>query len=208
MIGVIYFIGSLIIQHNEQKRIDEITQAMEESAQIEKLFANNQQKLSNTELEELKLYNQLTSYQVDHNKDIKKTAEEALSSIEKQQKHLEKSKENFSKAYEMIASIQPISKKVRDKKQAKSILSLEKINEERYQLYLTYSEDYNSLFALNKNLYQQLEKQDFNEKALDEQIKEINQLYKKLHSQEKQFNQYTTQFNNEKKHYYQLINRI
>lgn len=208
MIVAIYFIASLYIQHKEQKRIEEITQALEESAQFEKIFANNQQELSNAGLEEIKLYDQLMSYQVDHGKDIKKTAKEALSSIEKQQKHLEESKENFSKAYTTMASIQPISKKVRNFKQARIVSSIEKLNEERYQLYLTYTENYHSVIALNQKLYGQIEEQNFNEKELDEQIKEINQLYKKLHQQEKQFNQYTTEFNKEKKQYYQLTKRI
>ncbi|GIN74658.1 putative lipoprotein YkyA [Bacillus sp. J14TS2] len=203
-----FFIGSLFNQYKDQKRIDEIMQALEESAQLEKIFANNQQELSIAGIEEIKLYDQLMSYQVDHDEEIKNAVNAALHSVEKQQQCLEESKENFSKAYTIMATIQPISQKVKNAQQAKTISSIEKLNEERYQLYLTYTEDYHTVITLNKKLYQQIEKQKFNEKELDDQIKEINQLYKKLQQQENQFNQYTTQFNHEKRQYYQLTKRL
>ncbi|MBO0993505.1 YkyA family protein [Bacillus sp. SD088] len=203
-----FFIGSLFNQYKDQKRIDEITQALEESAQLEKIFANNQQELSTAGIDEIKFYDQLMSYQVDHDEKIKNVVNAALHSVEKQQQYLEESKENFSKAYTIMATIQPISQKVKNAQQAKTISSIEKLNEERYQLYLTYTEDYHTVITLNRKLYQQIEKQKFNEKELDDQIKEINQLYKKLQQQENQFNQYTTQFNQEKKQYYQLTKRL
>ncbi|MCJ7840783.1 YkyA family protein [Lederbergia sp. NSJ-179] len=208
LIVSIIFICTFYIHHQDQKRIENITRLLEKSAQIEKTFASNQQGLSAASQEEKKLYDKIISYQVDNNQEIRESVQAVLNSIEKQQQYLEESKQNFSEAYHTLSTIQPFIQKVRDPKQVKATSSMVQLNEQRYQLYLDYAKDYAAAIALNKELYQQIGKEQFNEQELDQQVEKINRLYQKLHKKKDQFNRYTSQFNQKKEQYYRLAKLI
>lgn len=188
--------------HDDQKQAENTHHHLKKSAEMEKTFAENEEKLSTIHNKEQSLYEKIISLNVDQTQKIQSAVQKAQKYNRKQKHVLQKAEQHFKQAFNTAAEIKSAVKKINDTKQKKTAAKILHLMKKRHNFYQSYHKAYNRLLTLNDTFYKKMAKQKYKVSQLDQQIKKINHEYENMAHLEKKFNHYTKQYNKAKNEYY------
>jgi len=201
------FILIVLSACNHTTAEEEIYTYLEEAVRIESEFIAQQNKITNLEAEEQKIYNQIIDLGTDNKIDeVKKLAKEAIDNINKRSELIDMEKENMESSKEVFQKTEDYIEKIKDQDARKVAEKLYNKMEKRYSSYNELNKTYIVSLELETELYEMLQKQDLKQEDLTKQINKINKGYEKVLDANEKFNTYTIKYNELKREFYTLAN--
>ncbi|KPH73941.1 YkyA family protein [Oceanobacillus caeni] len=185
---------------------EEIYTYLEEAVRIESEFIGQQNKITNLEAEEQKIYKQIIDLGTDNKDEIKKLAKEAIGNINKRSELIDMEKENMESSKEVFQKTEDYIEKIKDQDARRIAGKLYNKMEKRYLSYNELNKTYIVSLELETELYEMLQKQDLKQEDLTKQINKINKGYEKVLDANEKFNTYTIKYNELKREFYTLAN--
>ncbi|MFD1168411.1 YkyA family protein [Oceanobacillus caeni] len=189
---------------------EEIYTYLEEAVRIESEFIGQQNKITNLEAEEQKIYKQIIDSGTDNKDEIKKLAKEAIGNINKRSELIDMEKENMESSKEVFQKTEDYIEKIKDQDARRIAGKLYNKMEKRYLSYNELNKTYIVSLELETELYEMLQKQDLKQdlkqEDLTKQINKINKGYEKVLDANEKFNTYTIKYNELKREFYTLAN--
>ncbi|MFD1348869.1 YkyA family protein [Oceanobacillus caeni] len=170
---------------------EEIYTYLEEAVRIESEFIGQQNKITNLEAEEQKIYKQIIDLGTDNKDEIKKLAKEAIGNINKRSELIDMEKENMESSKEVFQKTEDYIEKIKDQDARRIAGKLYNKMEKRYLSYNELNKTYIVSLELETELYEMLQKQDLKQEDLTKQINKINKGYEKVLDANEKFNTYT-----------------
>lgn len=179
---------------------------MEQAANLEKGFNDQQAPLVNEEQKEQTLYNDIMALDMKQFDQIQTKSEAALKSITTRRALIKKEKESIDSAEAVFKKAEPLLNKVTSKKSAPLAKALIKDMSNRYTSFQNLYKDYNQSLDDETALFNLLKTKDLTVEKLQAQLDTVNASYKKINADKDQFNQITQTFNKDKQAFYKSMN--
>ncbi|MGE6202962.1 YkyA family protein [Guptibacillus hwajinpoensis] len=189
--------------HEAEKRAGHIYQSLEESAKIEKEFAEQHLATVKAGQEEQALYKEIISLEMDQEEQVTQDTRDAQDFNTKEKQYLHESKKKFDQAYENFSQIKSPVSHIKDSDVKEEVTIVVELMEKRRELFESYYDHYLEVLKLNGQFYEQLQNEELNISEMSQQIKKINENYLSMEEKQQQFNQNTKQYNKVKSKYYQ-----
>lgn len=180
---------------------EEIYHHLEAAVNLEAQFEQQQELLSNAELKEYELYEEILN--LADLEEIKFLANEAKQIALTRKEMIEKEKQSIVEAYEEFTQVTPIIETFEDENLKQLASELVTIMNERYETYLTLFKEYKEAIDLDIELYVLVQKEDLTIDELEAQHEKVNASYERVNHYKEQFNLFTVQYNDLKRNFYQ-----
>ncbi|GGH74241.1 YkyA family protein [Pullulanibacillus pueri] len=190
---------------NKKSEGDQAFDFMEKAAAEEQTFNEQQQPLVDEEKKEQDLYNKIMNVDVKDDKQVSKYSDQALASIEKRQKMMEKEKKSIDSAYKLFQKAVPHINKVKEEKAQKPGKQTIENMEKRYEAFGDLYKVYTASITDDQKLFKLMTNKKLTTEDLQKQLKVVNDHYESIEKNKETFNKYTESFNKEKQSFYSAL---
>ena len=181
---------------------EKIYSLLEEVAEKESGFAEQQKPLLELEKKEGNLYEEILETGLKEREKIVRLSEEALSVLENQRKQIAREKEFIDSGRESFENLNKYIDELDDDSLRKLALQLEDLMTERYNTYDRLYNQYLEQIEQNEELYRLLQKEDVTIDELEPQVEKINESSGQLQELNDRFNELTEEYNLTKINFY------
>ncbi|MFS1518202.1 YkyA family protein [Bacillus sp. SCS-151] len=181
---------------------EKIYNTLEEVVSLETDFEEQQEPLTELELKDKELFDQIISLSMDDFDQIVTLSNEALNVVAKREEHLKNEYESIEAGKKHFETILSITDSMKDEDLKKSATALFELMNERYTVYEDLHQRYVQSLSLDKELYEMLQIEDLPLEQLESHITKINESYTNVMDTNEKFNQLTNEFNESKLSFY------
>ncbi|CDQ40263.1 YkyA family protein [Virgibacillus salexigens] len=200
---VISFLLFMMAACSSETTEEQIQGHLEEAVSLEKDFEEQQSKITELEKQEQELYSKIINLGMDEMDKIKELSGQAIDSIEKRSEAIKTEKASIEKAEEEFAETEDLIAEIEDEKLKETATSMTEVMQQRYETYHQLNDAYKNALALEKEMYNMLQKENLEQETLTQQINEINESYQKVIDLNNSFNEHTVDYNEQKKAFYE-----
>ncbi|RDI47621.1 YkyA family protein [Falsibacillus pallidus] len=183
---------------------EEIYKILENTVKDEKEFQDQQEPMTEMEMKEKKLFDEIMGLGVKQYDRIAELADKALVNLKNRRQRLEREQQSMDESKQNFEEVKEKIELLNDKDAKKKAGQLITLMEKRYEAHESLYKDYSSGLSLDERLYSLLKKKDVSLEELEEQINKINDIYKKIYADNDHFNQKTAEYNTAKLQFYQI----
>lgn len=181
---------------------DKIFKILEDAAEEETSFEQQQNPLIELEKKEKDLYDKIISLGSKEHEEIVKLSDDALTAVSERKKHIDKEQQSLKKSKEKFEKASPLISDIKDTDLKSQANQLYEIMMQRYEIHDELYENYLLGIKYDTELYKMLKNKAVSLEQLEDQITKINSTYEKVLNANKQFNEKTKKYNDSKMTFY------
>lgn len=185
---------------------EKIYDHLEESVHLEAEFEDLQDQIVALEAKEQDIYNQIHDLEKDDVDEMKKLAEEAITSIEERSNLIVLEKESINASQEEFEKVKELIDEIDEQAMKDKAVEMYDVMMDRYEAYDHLHDTYIETLKHEENLYVMFQKNELNQEDLSEQIELINNSYEKFLEENGKFNETTVAYNALKEEFYNIAN--
>ncbi|WP_413379957.1 YkyA family protein [Alkalihalobacillus sp. 1P02AB] len=175
---------------------------LEQAVELESTFKQQQEILKAAENNEQQLYEEVIDLGMDEFELILSLTEEALASIETRENAVALEKESIEQSYEEFQKVEAFENEINEGEGFEHYQTLREKMKARYESYQDLHTAYVKSINLDRELFELLQREDFELVELQEKIEEVNESYSNINETRDVFNQFTVEYNESKQAYY------
>ncbi|WP_337017208.1 YkyA family protein [Oceanobacillus massiliensis] len=195
---------ALLTACSSQSTEEQIHSHLEEAVNLEEGFENQQGEITDLEVQEQEIYNQIIDLGMEDFEKIKELSEQALGTIDEREEKIELERESIETSKEEFVKIEDLITELDDGTAKEKAENMYEMMNKRYTAYGQLNDAYVTSLEQERELYEMLQQEDIEQETLTEQINAINESYEKVLSSNEEFNNYTMEYNELKKEFYEV----
>ncbi|WHY02229.1 YkyA family protein [Neobacillus sp. DY30] len=188
---------------SKEETTERMYQALENVAEAEKEFEEQQEPLVELEKQEKKIYNQIMALGLKKHVEIDQLADEALSIIDKRRDYLQNEITSINDSKTKFMQVEEIKNEIDDKEQMKKATELMEIMRNRYGVHNELTKEYKKALDIDEELYLMLKNESVPYEELENHVRNLNTIYQKVYDANEKFNSLTAQYNEKKLEFYE-----
>jgi hypothetical protein len=186
-----------------EKSVEEkINSRLIEAMALEEDFQEQQEKITDLETEEQNIYNEIVVSDDLDNAEVEELSEQAIDSINKRAKEVEKEKESIEASQAKFLEIEELLDDLEDQETKEYAEEMFDRMEGRYAAYDDLYAAYQQTLKLEVELYEMFLDEPVQQELTD-QIQNINESYEQVLAANEAFNTYTIEYNELKEKFYE-----
>ncbi|MBP2077911.1 YkyA family protein [Oceanobacillus polygoni] len=193
----------LLAACNGQSTEEQIHNHLEEAVTLEEEFEKQQREITDLELEEQDIYDQIIDLGMDDIETIQELSNQALKIIEQRVEKIGLEKDSIESSKEEFNQIEALLTDIENEGLKDTAESMYEVMNNRYSAYEELNDAYMKSLELEQELYEILQQEDLEQETLTEQINSINESYEQVLQHNEAFNNYTVEYNELKKEFYE-----
>ncbi|MBD7936889.1 YkyA family protein [Cytobacillus sp. Sa5YUA1] len=197
MVASIIFLGGC-----SQSPKEELLNTLEDVAQAEQEFKNQQEPLVEIEKKEKEIYDQIIALSMKEFDQIKELSNEAIELVNERQDLMKNEEESITASQKEFEKTDKLINKIEDDDLKKSANELYDVMMQRYDVHSELYKHYMNSTEMDIELYELFKKEDVTLEQLESQIEKINQSYEKIVENNETFNEKTEEYNDKKLVFY------
>ncbi|WP_236719709.1 YkyA family protein [Neobacillus mesonae] len=182
--------------------VQDIYDVLEKTVAKEKVFEDQQGPLVALEKKEKEIYDQIIYLGMKQYDQIVKLSDQAISSVDQRKELMEKETASIKESEKEFQKIEALKVKLEDPELRKITDELYDIMMKRYQVHNELYKEYSDALENDKKLYEMFKNKNLPIKDLEEQVKNLNQIYNRISDANESFNGLTEQYNEKKQAFY------
>ncbi|WP_067725752.1 YkyA family protein [Oceanobacillus damuensis] len=193
---------TLIAACNSQSTEEQIHSHLEEAVALEADFEEQQGAITDLEIQEQEIYNQIIDLGMDDFDQITELSDQALEIIDEREEKIGIEKQSIEASQEEFAAVETLISDIEDPDVKEKAENMYDVMNNRYLAYSELNEAYMNSLELERELYTMLKQEDIEQEDLTAHINSINDSYEQVLNSNDQFNNHTVEYNALKKEFY------
>jgi len=174
---------------------EELDQVLNETFDAEEEYRDVQDDLEEREKKEQQLFEEIMALTQEQQEDVEKQAQEAIDSADERLDFLQTEKESMQAAEENFAEIDGVIEEAEEAAVKTDLEALKAKMDERFAAHDEFTQAYEGLIGLQKELYEMLKDEENNLQMLQEKATEVNEQNEQVQNAVTAFNDLTQQVN-------------
>ncbi|MGJ9458579.1 YkyA family protein [Oceanobacillus sp. CF4.6] len=198
----------LLAACSSQSTEEQIHSHLEQAVELEAEFENQQSAITDLEVQEQEIYNQIIDLGMEDFEQITELSNEALSIIDQREEKIELEKQSIESSQEEFAKIEDLISDLEDTEVKEKAETMYGVMDDRYSAYIKLNKAYVTSLELERALYTMLQQEEIEQEELTEHINSINESYEQVLNLNEQFNNHTLEYNALKKEFYEAAELV
>ncbi|WP_249869919.1 YkyA family protein [Oceanobacillus saliphilus] len=194
---------ALLTACSGQSTEEQIHSHLEEAVVLEAEFEDQQSVITDLEVQEQEIYNQIIDLGMDDFDQITELSNQAIGIIDQREEEIDVEKQSIEASHEEFAKIEDLITNIENTEVQDKANSMYDVMNNRYRSYGELNEAYVTSLELERELYTMLQQEDIEQEELTAHINSINDSYERVLQSNDEFNNYTVEYNALKKEFYE-----
>lgn len=182
---------------------DEINTLLEQTVEIEKVFADAQAEINKLEQKDEKLYDEIIHLKDEDKGKLIELSEEAIALLKKREEIKMDEKKSISQSKEVFDQLSPLIEHMEDNSKKELLVKMYDTMQSRYNTYNEVYDSYETSIQLTKQLYEYFTDKKSSQEKIYSMLNQVNESYHEVERASEAFNTYTSIYNELKEQYYE-----